>query len=77
MERLWSAFKPSIARETEELTFSLRIKELADIFDSSKWSSDASIQELEAVGNSIVRIHNTTKSAIAEAPGSLEVGLYF
>lgn len=59
MESLWTAFRPATAKNLSELGFSLHVKRLADRFDALKWSSGASVRELEILQNSIVHIHDS------------------
>jgi len=62
MERLWTAFRPATAKNLIELDFSLHVKRLAYRFDALKWSSGASVRELEILQNSIVNIHNSIRT---------------
>lgn len=58
MESLWTAFRPATAKNLSELGSSRYVKRLADRFDGLKWSSGASVRELEILQNSIVHIHD-------------------
>ena len=73
MEKLWTMFKPTTAKDLSQLEFSLQVKGLAARFDALKWSSGASIQELDILRNSIARIHDAVDNASLESFGLLEV----
>jgi len=73
MEQLWQKFRPAVASSPPQLECSLRVKELADRFDALKWSSGSSVQELDILRNSIVRIHDSITATSSRQFGPLEV----
>ncbi len=62
MVNIWTVFRPKTAIDTNQLEFSLRIKGLADQFDTLKFSSGASLRELESLQSSIVQIHGVAEN---------------
>ena len=73
MEQLWMRFRPATASDMLQLELSVQIKELAGQFDSLKWRSGASIQELDILRCSLARIHTTLTTPSAPTFGPLEV----
>ena len=73
MSSLWSVFRPKTAIDLYQLEFSLRAKGLADQFDDRKFSSVASLQELEGLQRSIVRIHDFNENPHLQRTNSLNV----
>ena len=59
MEQLWMRFRPATASDMLQLELSVKIKDIAGRFDSLKWRSGASVQELDILRSSLVRIHAT------------------
>lgn len=59
MEQLWMKFRPATASDMLQLELSVKIKDIARRFDSLKWRSGASVQELDVLRGSLVRIHAT------------------
>ena len=59
MEQLWMRFRPATASDMWQLELSVKVKDIAGRFDSLKWRSGASIQELDILRSSLVRIHAT------------------
>lgn len=59
MEQLWMRFRPATASDMLQLELSVKIKDIAGRFDSLKWRSGASIQELDILRSSLIRIHAT------------------
>ena len=59
MEQLWMKFRPVTASDMLQLELSVKIKDIARRFDSLKWRSGASVQELDVLRGSLVRIHAT------------------
>ena len=73
MEQLWMRFRPATASHILQLELSAQIKDLADQFDSLKWRSGASVQELDILRGSLARIHTTLATPSAQTFGPLEV----
>ena len=73
MEQLWQIFRPAVASSLPQLECSLRVKELADRFDALKWSSGSSVQELDILRSSIVRIHDSITATSSRQFEPLEV----
>jgi midasin len=74
MEQLWHTFRPAVASSLSQLKYGLQLRELAERFDALKWSSGASVQELDMLRDSIVRMHNTITNSWQEV-GPLKVDL--
>lgn len=75
MEQLWQTFRPAVASSLWQVESSLQVRKLAARFDDLKWSSGASLQELDSLRNSIVRIHDTILASSSHSFGPLEVSL--
>ena len=56
-----------------QLELSVQIKDLADQFDSLKWRSGASVQELYILRGSLARIHTTLTTPSVQTFEPLEV----
>ncbi len=73
MEQLWMRFRPATASDMLQLELSVQIKDLAGHFDSLKWRSGASVQELDILRSSLARIHATLITPSAKSFEPLEV----
>lgn len=73
MEQLWMRFRPATASDILQLELSVQIKDLAGQFDSLKWRSGASVQELDILRDSLTRIHATLITPSVQDFGPLEV----
>ena len=73
MEQLWMRFRPATASDVLQLELSVKIKDIAGRFDSLKWSSGASVQELDVLRSSLVRIHATLITSGGQTFEPLEV----
>lgn len=73
MESLWTAFRPATAKDLPQLDSSLLVKGLADRFDAAKWSSGASVRELETLQISMVQIHDVINTTSFPKSGPLDV----
>ena len=73
MEQLWMRFRPATASYTLQLELSVQIKDLACRFDSLKWRSGASVQELDNLRCSLARIHATLITPSVQTFGPFEV----
>lgn len=74
MENLWKAFRPATARDLSQLKFSLRVKGFGDRFDTIRWSSGASVQELETLQNSVISLHDAGIDTSSISFAALDVG---
>ena len=77
MEQLWMKFRPATASDMLQLELSVKIKDIAGRFDSLKWRSGASIQELDILRSSLVRIHATLITSGDQIFEPFEVRSYF
>ncbi|KAL6716928.1 AAA ATPase midasin [Lecanora helva] len=57
MQELWAMFRPRTAADTLQLESSRQVKTLADHFDTVKFSSGASVDELYKIEKLLVHIH--------------------
>ena len=73
MEQLWMRFRPGTASDMLQLELSVQLKDLARRFDSLKWRSGASVQELDILRVSLVHIHATLVTPSAKTYEPLEV----
>ena len=73
MEQLWMRFRPATASDMLQLELSVQLKDLAGQFDSLKWRSGASVQELDILRGSLARIHARLTTPSAQTFGPLEV----
>lgn len=73
MELLWTAFRPVSASSFHQLELSNRVKDLANHFDSMRWGSSTSVEELCSLQRSIVCIHDAIESTLPLDYRSLDV----
>ena len=73
METLWIALRPDTAVNTAQVESDVCLKDLADRFDAIKFSSRASVQELQALEMSILRTRNFVDYVSAQTPNLYEV----
>lgn len=66
MEVLWHLFKPPLAKNLRQLESQTGAKNLANRFDAIKWSTGASIRDLDLLCWSIINLHDTIISADLE-----------
>ena len=66
MELLWRLFKPSLAKNLEQLESRVGVKQFADRFDAIKWMTGASIRDLDLLRWSIIDLHDTIGSGEIE-----------
>ena len=66
MERLWSILKPDTAQENFQLDMSLRLEAFCDQFDKIKWSSRASMTQIEHLLECLVRVRESIHTATRE-----------
>lgn len=75
MELVWKTFRPVTAKNLQQLERSVAVRSLADRFDSLRWSSGSSVQELCSLRQSIERVHWAIESSSSHNFGPLEVCL--
>ena len=73
MEKLWSLLRPNTASSISQHNFSRHIKALADQFDLIKFSSGASIYEIEVLQRSMVQVYDAAQGHHSPNPESLTV----
>lgn len=73
MEPLWKMFRPASAGNLNHFQFSIQIEDLANRFDTLRWGSGASVQELCTMQRSIAQIHNAIGSTSPLELRSLKV----
>ena len=73
MELLWTAFRPVSAGNLSQLETSNQLKDLADRFDTLRWVSSTSVEELCSLQRSLAGIHDAIRSASPLDPRALKV----
>lgn len=73
MERLWSRFKPSTAKNIGQHDISIQVEELANRFDDLMWASGASLHELSTIRESLVQTHDNIIQSTIHATGPMQV----
>lgn len=73
MEVLWRLFKPPLAKNLKQLESQVGAKQLASRFDAIKWTTRASVQDLERLRWSLVNLHDTINSPDIEVNERLKV----
>lgn len=66
MEILWHLFKPPLAKNLRQLESQTGAKYLANRFDAIKWSTGASVRDLDLLSWSIINLHDTLNVADLE-----------
>jgi len=74
MDILWSSFGSATAKSLSELDFRLQVEDISDRLDRIGWSSGASIEQLNVLRCSILRVSKPTSRSV-ERNESLQVGL--
>lgn len=74
MGMLWLSFDSATSKDLSELDFRLQVEEISDRLAKIGWSSGASIEQLNVLRYSILRVSESTSRSL-EHNESLQVGL--
>lgn len=74
MEEIWTTFRPQTARTLSQFETCIRIEGIADRFDSLKWRSGASLEELGKMRDSLFMVYTSVLEKNQKATETLNVG---